>query len=237
MNFDKRSYFRTKSEHPVVVTAIDSLHSILTGTVGQIDTIKRNTELSEVGRANKTRSAAEEARNGLDKFRGEITQREANMVDFKRRFKAPVLMPENTTGYLQAQEVRKWILEAYPQPELRERVLPELMAQNETILRAVSSCPLPEIRRSFVSDDAFNAGIDAWTRANNSPEDISYADRAQEIIEECLLNLQIAEQTVNQLCGVPIPKGAGGVLTRESFDALDPVAKAAHFTAGGTLSD
>ena len=112
------------------------------------------------------------------------------------------------------------------------------MAQNELVIQAISSCPLPEIRRTFVSDEAFSAGVDSWIRANNDPAQVAYADRADEINEECLMNLRIAENAMSAAAGeVTKESAAGGVLTRAALDALPPADRGAHFRAGGTVTD
>lgn len=238
MQFDKRNFFRTKSEHPMVATFIDNAHGIITNAAAAAGKVAADRELSTVGKDKKISTIAEGTRKELAVLRGEINQRDGNIINMKSQLRQPALMPETTTGYLQAQEVRKWILENFPGPEHRERVLPELMASNEHILRAVSSCPLPELRRQFVSDEAFNAGISAWIKANNDQEKVAYIDTCEMIQEECLLNLQIAEQALSQLAGPAAPPAPPqGPLTRTQLAELVPATQQAFFKAGGIVTD
>lgn len=238
MNFDKRSYFRTKSEHPMVSAFIDQAHYIMTTAAAAIGKVTADPEFSPVGKDKKISTIAEDTRKGLTMLRGEINQRHGNIGNMKSQLRQPALTIDNPVAYAQAQEVRQWILDTYPQPEYREKVLPDLMAQNIAILQAVSSCPLPELRRQFISDEAFKAGVDAWTKANNDQEKITLIGTAEMINEECLVNLQIAEQALNQLAGAaPEPAPPQGPLTRTQLANLSPGEQHAFFQANGTVTD
>lgn len=234
MNFSKTTFFRTQSGHEMVTSAIDQLHEALTAVTGKAAQISQDPKLTAIGKAAKKAEIATEARKVIETLKGDLNRRAGSVVDIRGRFKKPVLDSETTRNYLADQEVRKYILEAYPHQEHRESVLPELMAKNPTILRAVGSCPLPEIRRQFISDEGFNTAVETWVRSNNDPEQVAYADQVEAINEECGLNIRIASEALDRLCGAA---NSAGSLTRRELAGLAPDAQHEFFRTGGTITD